>query len=170
MANPTTRKECIKNNQICPGLFQVTGNPNASDNPPYYEIGYASNVKQYSGFIDSAALAKNVEARLIRAIMYIEETHGYYDAPLNLIGVNKSIRPMNINVAYWGDTFGTREDMQDVKLNIFAGAEMLRRILNNMPPGSAIEKIATLYNNINATVVNNYGMRTKTIYSGELWK
>ncbi len=147
----------------------VTGNPKASGDAPWYEASSQSMVDTYSGYIDIAAFESKVEPRLIRAIMFMETTHGYYDAPLDLIGKNKSIRPMNLNVDYWGDTFGTREEMKDPLKNIRAGAEMLRRIISNMPPGSSIEQIATLYNNINATTVNNYGMRVKKIYDDKPW-
>jgi hypothetical protein len=169
MAEATTRKECIKNDERCPGLFYVSDNPGANGNAPWYEAGVFSSVEQYYRFIETAAAEKNVDAQLIRAIMFIEETHGYYDAPLNLIGWNKSIRPMNINVDYWGDTFGTRQQMQDPLTNIRAGAEMIRRIESNMPTHASIEKIATLYNNINATTVNDYGMRVKKIYEEKPW-
>ncbi|HNU09037.1 MAG TPA: hypothetical protein PKO33_14815, partial [Pyrinomonadaceae bacterium] len=157
----TTRKECIQNGETCPGLFMVSGNSSASGDAPWYEASSQSMVDTYSGYIDIAAFESKVDARLIRAIMYMETTHGYYDAPLSLIGKNKSILPMNINVEYWGNTFGTREDMQDALKNVRAGAEMLRRIIQNLPTDSPIEKIATLYNNINATTVNNYGKRVK---------
>lgn len=169
MANPASRKECIKNDQICPSLFYVSGNEKASGKAPWYEMPAASTVDKYGAFIDVAAFEKGVSGRLIRAIMYMEETHGYYDAPLNWAGQNKSIRPMNINVDYWGDTFGTRADMQDPLTNIRAGAEMLKRIIKNLPTNSPIEKIATLYNNINATAVNDYGMRVKAIYEEKPW-
>lgn len=164
----STPKECVKGGWQC--NFKVTANPTASDKAPWYEAKTASTVKSNAGIIDAAAKAKNVDARLIRAIMFMEESHGYYDAPLNLIGENKSIRPMNINVAYWGDTFGTREDMQDVTKNINAGAEMLKRIMFCLPNDTPVEVIATLYNNINAKTVNNYGMRVKKIYDEKLWE
>lgn len=163
-----TRKECIKNNEICLNLFTVSDNPNAKGDAPWYEAPSYSSVDKFSGFIDIAAFETKVEGRLIRAIMFMETTHGYYDALPGLIGKNKSILPMNINVEYWGDTFGTREDMQDPLKNIRAGAEMIRRIQSNLPT-TLIEKIATLYNNLNATTVNDYGMRVKKIYEEKPW-
>lgn len=165
----SSRRDCIKNNEVCPGLFSVTDNPNASGQAPVYELPAMSMVNQYSGHIDIAAFESKVDGKLIRAIMFMETTHGYYDAPLSWIGKNKSILPMNINVEYWGNTFGTREEMMEPMKNIRAGAEMLRRIIANMPTDSPIERIATLYNNINATTVNNYGMRVKKIYEDRPW-
>lgn len=169
MTQPKTRKECIIKDQVCPSLFYVSGSGTASGDKPWYEAPAMSTVDKYGAFIDIVGFEKQIDGRLIRAILYMEETHGYYDAPLNVIGVNKSIRPMNINVEYWGDTFGTREQMQDPLTNIRAGGEMLRRIIRNMPRNSPVEKIATLYNNINAKSVNDYGMRVKKIYEEKPW-
>lgn len=169
MANPATRKECIQSDQVCPSLFNVSDNGKASGDAPWYESPAFSTVDKYGAFIDVVAFEKNVPGRLIRAILFMEETHGYYDEPLNWFGKNKSIRPMNINVEYWGDTFGTREQMQDPLSNIRAGGEMLRRIIRNLPSGASVEKIATLYNNINAKTVNDYGMRVKKIHEEKPW-
>lgn len=164
----TNRKECIKNNEVCPNLFSVGNNSKADGNAHINEIPSFSEVDKNSTFIDLAAFEKKVDAQLIRAIMFMETTHGYYDAPMSLFGKNKSILPMNINVEYWGNTFGTREDLLDPYKNIRAGAEMLSRIQKNLID-SPIEKIATLYNNINATIVNDYGMRVKKIYDEKPW-
>ena len=164
----TTRTECIKNNEVCIELFSVVDNPAANGDAPFYEFPDFSDVDKYAGFIDVAAFEKGIDKNLIKAIIFMETTHGYYDAPLSLIDMNKSILPMNVNVAYWGDTFGTREDLLNPFANIRAGTEMLNRIKKNFPTNS-IEKIATLYNNIKATKVNDYGMRVKKIYEAKPW-
>ena len=168
MGDEISRKTCIENNMVCLPSFAVADNSNASGDAPKYEIALFSQVNTYSATIETVAAEKKVDARLIKAIMFMETTHGYYDAPLSWIGQNKSILPMNINVDYWGNTFGTREDMKDPEKNIRAGAEMIARIQANMP-GASIEKIATLYNNINAKTVNDYGMRVKKIYEDQPW-
>jgi len=126
-------------------------------------------VNKYSSLIDRIAGENGVDARLIRAIMYMETTHGYYDAPLSLIGQNKSILPMNVNVDYWGPTFGDRKTLLKPYENIRAGAEILKRIISNLPQEAAIRQIATLYNNINASSVNDYGARVEKIYNSQPW-
>jgi hypothetical protein len=168
MGDEINRKTCIQNNFVCLPSFVVSDNPNASGDKPGYELARFSQVNTFAATIDKVAAEKKVDARLVKAIMYMETTHGYYDAPLDWIGKNKSILPMNINVEYWGNTFGTREDMKDPEKNIRAGVEMLDRIQANMP-GASIEKIAILYNNINAITVNNYGKRVKQIYDDQPW-
>jgi soluble lytic murein transglycosylase-like protein len=167
MGDELSRKTCIQNNMICLN-FVVSDNPSASGKEPLLEAARYSQVNIYSAVIDWIAAEKGVDARLVKAIMYMETTHGYYDGLIDWTGKNKSIRPMNINVDYWGNTFGSREDMNDPIKNIRAGVEMLSRIQLNLPGGS-IEKIATLYNNINAIRVSDYGMRVKMIYLEQSW-
>lgn len=128
-----------------------------------------SDVNRYSSLIDKVASESGVDALLIRSIMYMETTHGYYDAPLSLIGQNKSILPMNVNVEYWGTIFGDRKALLELYVNIKAGAEILKRIISNLPQDASIRQIATLYNNINATFVNNYGARVERIYKSQPW-
>jgi len=62
---------------------------------------------------------------------------------------------MNINVEYWGKAFGSGEQLKNPEANIRAGAEMLFRIRNYLPPGSPVPHVATLYNNINAQQVRS---------------
>ena len=168
MSSPT-KKECIaKGLTNC--KFVVKDNPNANGEAPLYELHMFSAVDQHSALIDRVAQETGVESRLIRAIMYMETTHGYYDAPVSWIGKNKSILPMNINVEYWGTTFGDRASLARPYDNIKAGAEMLNRIIANLPHGASVRQIATLYNNINAGSVNDYGARVEAIYNAEPWK
>jgi hypothetical protein len=46
---------------------------------------------------------------------------------------------------------------------------MLRR-LQRMAPGSGIAEIATLYNNVNADKVSDYGARVAQIYKDKPWE
>ena len=76
---------------------------------------------------------------------------------------------MNVNVAYWGDTFGTRKELQRPYENIRAGGMILQRIIANLPANASVSQIATLYNNINASKVSNYGARVQKIYEAKPW-
>ena len=115
------------------------------------------------------AKEKGVDANLVKAIMYMETTHVYYDAILELFNKNKSILPMNINVDYWGSTFGSREELKNPEKNIEAGVEIVDRIKKLLPANASVEEIATLYNNINAKKVSEYGARVKAIYDEKPW-
>ena len=161
-----TKKQCIAENlKIC--KFVVSENLKVNGAEPIYEISAFSEVNRYSSIIENVAAESGVDVRLIRSIMYMETTHGYYDAPLSLLGQNKSILPMNVNVDYWGSIFGDRKTLLNPYNNIKAGAEILKRIIVNLPKGSSIRQIATLYNNINANSVNEYGARVDNIYNSQ---
>lgn len=160
-----TRKEVMKDG--LPGSFFVAENPAVRGDIPTIELPGVGNhkLKKYEASVRKHAAATGVDPLLIQAILYMEESHGYYDEPLDWAGKNKSIRPMNINVDFWGGTFGTRKDMEDPDKNVQAGAAMLGMIHSRLPKGhNDVATIATLYNNINAPKVSEYGARVARIY------
>jgi hypothetical protein len=164
-----SRKRCIEQGLVtC--AFTVAENPAANPEAPIYELPLFSGVAKHSADIDRAALEVGVDARLIRAILYVETTHGYYDAPLALLGANKSIRPMNVNVDYWGATFGDRKELSEPANNIRAGALMLKRIKANLPADARVRHVATLYNDIDADRVSDYGARVEKVYETRPWE
>lgn len=167
MGSPT-HKECIAKN-LTGCKFVMKNSPRASSSEPLYELSTFSEVRRYEAIIDRVARETGVEGRLIRAIMYVETTHGYYDFPLAIFGKEKSILPMNVNVEFWGNVFGSRKQLNDTYTNIKAGASILSRIQANLPYGSPISHIATLYNNINAVEVSNYGARVQKVYEEQPW-
>ena len=140
-------------------------------------------VSRFPAEIAAAAKATGVDANLIRAIMYMETTHGYYDKLLDNSATtwfdgkglkpkfieNKSILPMNMNVDFWGNTFGSRADMHDPMKNIMAGATLLKRIKACMSSSADIARIATIYNNLGAQKISDYGARVRFIYHKRSW-
>ena len=91
----------------------------------------------------------------------MEVTHGWYDEPMEWFDQNTSIRPMNINVDYWPELF-SRENMYDTQKDFNSGAFMIRRIIDRLSLNyRTIRNIATLYNNINAEKVTDYGARVE---------
>lgn len=163
------REECIINEkEKC--SFRISENKNADGTKPFYEWGFMSEVEEHAEIIDKVAEDTDVDADLLRAIMYVETTHGWYDKPLSWFGRNKSILPMNINVDYWGDEFGTREELKEPYNNIKAGAEMIQKIQEALPEDASVAQIATLYNDLNATTVNDYGARVEAVYKSGAWE
>lgn len=153
----------------CSGAWFIAPNPAADAEEPLYELSAFSDVNRYAALIDRIAREIGIDARLVRAIMYVETTHGYYDAPLAWIGRNKSLLPVNVNVAYWGDAFGDRRALHQPAANIKAGAEILFRIKANLPTDASVAQIATLYNNLNARQVSRYGARVDKVYNEQPW-
>ncbi|MDY0872257.1 lysozyme family protein [Dongia rigui] len=163
------RAACIKANGGC--RFEVKDNPDADGDMPFYEASHSPEIAKYDAMIEAAGEEFQVDPDLIRAIMYMETTHGYYDKLRPWIGgENKSILPMNVNVAYWGDFVGDRDGLADPMTNIRAGARMLRAIMNNLPKNAPVSHIASLYNSHRAESVSNYGARVARIFDEKMWR
>ncbi len=165
---PPTRKEIIASGtgRI---RIQVRDNPRADASAPLHEVHVFEQVTQNDAFIRSSALRHGVDPDLVRAIVYVESTHGQYDIILRPFDANSSSLPMNINTAYWGSTWGSRESLKNPAASIDAGTRMLRSIQMAMP-GASIAKIATIYNDSNAVMVNSYGARVQAVYRAKLWQ
>lgn len=160
-----TRKDSILYN--IPYRFFVSDNGNKTDSKPLIEISSFEEVNQNLSYIHNSATKFGMDENLLKAVIYMESTHGYYDEPLNWVNRNKSIRPSNINVEFWKDLI-TREDASNKILNIEIGAYMLalitRRITNR-----GVREIASVYNDLNTPIVTDYGMRVNRIYVDKLW-
>jgi hypothetical protein len=152
------------------GRISVANNPLADGGRPFYELpgpGLRA-VSEYGRHITESARRHGVDPDVIRAIMWVETTHGYYDAPLRVLDMDKSILPMNINTSYWGDRWGSRESLRDPSKNIDAGAQMLRAISSAMP-GASVAAQATVYNHVNADRISDYGKRVENVYNERPW-
>ena len=169
-----TRKELILGN--LPGDVKVKPNPAAKSEAPSHELAVLGTgaVAHYAYDIAYAARIKGIDPDLIKAIMFMEMSHGWYDpsilgVPYSLLPPVKSILPMNVNANYWGDAFGSKAALSSGRINVVSGAEMLRR-LQKLAPGVGIAEIATLYNNHNADKVSDYGARVAQIYKDKPWE
>src|SRR5262249_36980646 len=76
------------------GNVGVAPNPSANGQAPMYEISAMSPVNKYSAQINFASSQTGVDPRLIRSVMYMETTHGYYDSLVSWYGGNDTILPM----------------------------------------------------------------------------
>lgn len=162
-----TRAEIIMNGGRG-GEFSLKDNPNASSAAPWYTRPDFSRVESLNEIIEENAKIWGLDPDLVKAIVYVETTQGYYDAPADVLGVNKSLLPMNINVDAWGDFFGSREQLKDERFNVFEGSRMLAYLTSAMP-GASVAEIATAYNNLNATEVSDYGARVQRVRSERTW-
>ena len=164
----SARQRCVLDAGGC--SFTLKDAPrDATAAPPWYESDNYSEVQQFNALIDPVAERVGVDPNLIRAIIYMESTHGYYDNLIAWTGQNKSILPMNVNEAYWTGVW-SRANLQNPSYNIGAGAIILRGIIANLPHGAPISWVATLYNNLNATHVNSYGLAVEEIYNFKSWE
>ena len=99
--------------------------------------------------------------------MYLETTHGYYDR--YAFWDVKSIRPMNVNVAYWKNLGYSRKDLEDPEKNIEAGIKILKGIQERMPDAN-FDAIATVYQSLPKEKVTEYGARAERILNDRLWE
>jgi hypothetical protein len=162
------RRTYVKNG--AGAIFKIDGNPSANSTAPLFEINAFNSVNKYASAIDTAAKKWHVEPDLIRSVMYMEQTHGYYDALLEPFDMNHTILPMNVHDTLWGNFVGTRKQLLDPAYNIDAGAKILASIQANLAPeDTTVDKIATLYNKLGATQVTDYGARVNAIYTAKPW-
>lgn len=158
-----------------PAIFEISENIRANGNIPFIEKQSSQEVTKWCEASYDIASKSNVDIDLVRAIIYMETTHGYYDhlydsLPfLNGIHKQKSIRPMNINFSYWKGLGITEESMSDPIKNIEIGVLLLSRIIKRVQ-NPTVAKVATLYNFIGAETVNDYGARVTQIYQQKPWK
>ncbi len=147
--------------------FHVTNVDEKVGSEPLIEIRAFNELSENSTHIFDSSNKFKIEVQLVKSIMYMETTHGWYDAPLDIVDMNKSIRPMNVNVEYWVSLFD-RDELYEKSRNVDAGSYLLKLIINR-DVSNDISVISTLYNNINAIKVNDYGARVSNIYSKKLY-
>jgi hypothetical protein len=143
------------------GTFVVDDNPNAKALPnPWYELDSLEEVTANAAKIEGLAYQYKLDPDFVKAIVWMESTHGWYD---RFDPNNKTIRPMNVHATLWSQLRINRKDLQDPRLNIAAGVHILAAIKTRTAEPND-EKVATLYNQLSATKVNNYG-KTVSFYA-----
>ncbi len=150
--------------------FRIAPNPNADPSAPVHAVDAFSDVSKHNAEIEIVAAETLVDADLIRAIMYVETTQGYYGRVADSLRISNSVLPMNINVSVWGEAFGGRTKLNVPLNNIRAGAVILRGIIGNLFDTAGVAEIATLYNYLPATIVSDYGARVQAVYNSRPWE
>jgi soluble lytic murein transglycosylase-like protein len=120
---------------------------------PWYAARGAEETTENLINIDRAALRYDLDPDFVRAIVWMESTHGWYD---RVDPKNKTIRPMNVHAKLWEQLGISRTDLDNPQLNIEAGVYILAQIWQRTEDPTC-EKVATLYNQLGATAVNQYG-------------
>ena len=150
----------------------------------------ATQVRQHDSLIEEEAKRAGIDPDLLRAIMYMEVSQGAYGYPAELINWSDSILPMNVKRSLWGGLLNDgqpysrryieagrdkgvvidqeQDALDDPRLNIRAGATLLRRIRDRLQD-SSIQNIATLYTGLSKRNVTDYGKRVAEIYRTKEW-
>lgn len=151
-----------------PAQFVVadsTARPNPS---PKHYLQYFEQVTKNADHIQDAAARHHVDPDLVRAIIWMESTRGYYDVLTGLVMKPKTILPMNVYADYWTGFRVSREALKDPAINIDTGTKILARIQARLTDKS-IAKIATLYGGLAAQQVTEYGKTVEYYYQTKPW-
>ena len=152
LASIKDRRESIMANT--PATFIVDDSPSAT---PYKEAFYSvkgfEEVNKNARLIEQFAYHEDLDPDFVKAIVWMETTHGYYD---RVDPWNKTLRPMNVHDTLWSGLGVSRVALKNRAMNIAAGARILAAIWERTKDPNP-EKVATLYNQLSATKVNDYG-------------
>lgn len=147
------------------GTFGFDSNSTYPGHNAYDDPWYASDtageraVSVKLSDITRASEEFGVDKDLLQGVVYLENAHGWYDAPLGWVGANNSVRPGNVNGEIWADLLDVDPDLvrSDSTVNIRLTDKILSEIearLVNPTPAA----IATLYNNLAADQLTGYGL------------
>ncbi len=75
---------------------------------------------------------------------------------------------MNVRSNYWKEIGFSRNELKTIKKNITAGIFLIKQLSERVHPYS-IERLASLYQDLGATKVTEYGARVKQIYDKKPW-
>ncbi len=153
-----------------PGLFNIQPAPQARPRETVHRLETLgiNAIRDYGPFIDQAAERHSVDPDLIRAIMFIETAHGYYDTGLAAVGAAKTIRPMNVHTEFWADFISDR-DPSNPEDNIDIAAQLLRRIIDRLE-APTVAKVATIYHSLGRERVSGYGVDVAYYYNRRIWE
>jgi soluble lytic murein transglycosylase-like protein len=139
----------------------------AYPNPRYQRTDYEL-VRRTDYWIAEESAKVGVDPDLVRAIIWMESTHGWYDRVLPE-SQRKTILPMNVYASYWKDLGFSRAELNRADTNIRAGAVILKGLWTRVENPS-VEKVATLYHDLRDEAVSGYGKTVDYYYQTKPWK
>lgn len=148
------RREHVSSDK--PTYFDVSDNAEADGSEPWHSLSPFEEVSSNSKVIDDISAKFGVDPELVKSVVYLESSQGWYDRVADWVpGVkNETIRPMNVHAEVWKDLGYSREVLSDPKANIEAGVTLLSRLISRTK-GADIRKVGTLYNNLSATRISD---------------
>jgi soluble lytic murein transglycosylase-like protein len=171
------RERSIKEN--LPAKFVIEKNKNLSSGSTLwndlrtFEFAGKLAVQSYDKEIRKSAEKHNLDPDLIRAVMYAENARGNYMGGAYIAdkaGISSSIMPMNIQNNRWSSLVNKRpDDLLDAQNNVEAGTVLLKRIKERVNKPT-VEKISTLWNDIDNKYTNEFGEYVGDVYRRKPWK
>lgn len=148
--------------------IEVKPSPAHAYQNPWYQRPDKEMVTRSDGWIVEESRKAGIDPDFVRAIVWMESTHGWYDAFVPE-SERKTILPMNVYVSYWSGLGIKREDMSKTDANIHAGVTILKGLWGRVNSPS-IEKVATLYHDLRDDAVSGYGKTVDYYYRTKPWK
>ena len=158
------KKESIINNTKSIFVVDEKSIPNVKI--PFHEICTQNTVALYNNIIKIEAFRQDIDPDLIRAIMYIETSHGWYD---RFYPWRSTILPMNIHYQYWKGLGFNKSQLQIPKNNIHVGTLLIKRIQDRLKDPK-IYKIASVYNILGKENISEHGVQVANIYKNKSWE
>ncbi len=149
-----------------PGIIHVRENPVSKGYPfPLYFRASKEEVSKHEKLYEYYANKYNINPDFVKAIAYMESTHGWYDEYTGIIVPPKTIRPMNIYAEWWGIP---EETLKVPEKNIDIGAYLLSEIWSRVEHPTP-EKVATLFNSLSQDSVTDYGKTVAYYMDNKSW-
>lgn len=153
-------------------LFEIEENDEADR---YYGAGRSDHrlgaeaVGRYASIIEEEARRQGVDPDWVKAIMYVENAHGYYGNVPQAFGMARTLLPMNINPELWSVLSDPPADLNDPEMNIRNAVTLIRRITERVDEPT-LAKVASIWIFAGAEQVGDYGARVQDVYDRELWE
>ncbi|MGI9594623.1 MAG: LysM peptidoglycan-binding domain-containing protein, partial [Acidimicrobiales bacterium] len=176
---PFTQEERLKSLLSPPGRprqeWQIEANPDATGEAPWHAVTLIGReaVLNNDAAIERSARRHGVDPDVLRSIVYVENSQGYYDdlhyVIPDAIAERQTFRPMNINHEDFAGLGADADRLfNDPDHNIDIGAQIVRR-LGERIIDPTIEKVATAYNSLPKDQVTDYGKRVAKVYEEKPW-
>src|SRR5207247_3205556 len=133
---------------------------------PWYASAASEEVTANDAYIEDYARRQSVDPDFVRAIVWMESTHGWLD---RLSPEPKSLRPMNVHVSFWQDLGVSRVQLEDRETNVAVGTYLIGQLWSRIDAATPA-KVATLYNNLFADSVTGYGKTVALYYARRPWR
>ena len=132
------------------------------------EVLGANVVNSNKELLDTYATEFGIDVNLFKAIVFLENAHGYYDT---IDPFNHSVRPGNVNPDIWASLLNMSID--DVRNNAANNLRLSAKIISEISArleNPTNEAIATLYNQLSADVINGYGLTVERYFEDRPWE
>ncbi|PLW79179.1 Hint domain-containing protein [Cohaesibacter celericrescens] len=152
-----------------PGTINIAPWSGKDPSTPYYAISSIGTkaVLDNKAYIDKYSNKFGIDEKLLESIVYLENSHGWYD-----FGMGSSVRPANIIPELWGSITGWIEPSEIIthpSANIATAAKLLAEIKERLP-NATLAEIATLYNKLSAKQVTKYGKLVEKYAQEKPWE